>query len=110
NGGAPARAVPGAIADSAAAPAAVIAPRTRCAPPPQPNPGLPGFGHFKACRKRASPQPAGEGWGPSAHHRTTPTRLASLATLPTRGAIYLTERIFHGTLRNIGDYHDLRPD
>ena len=29
--------------------------------PPQPNPGLPGFGHFKICRKRAGPQPAGEG-------------------------------------------------
>ena len=31
--------------------------------PPQPNPGLPGFGRFKICRKRASPQPAGEGLG-----------------------------------------------
>src|SRR5258708_13254126 len=31
--------------------------------PPQPNPGLPGFGHLKTCRKRASPQPAGEGLG-----------------------------------------------
>jgi hypothetical protein len=31
--------------------------------PPQPNPGLPGFGHLKICRKRASPQPAGEGLG-----------------------------------------------
>src|SRR5262249_33874366 len=25
------------------------------------SPGLPGFGHFKICRKRASPQPAGGG-------------------------------------------------
>src|SRR5258707_1959944 len=31
--------------------------------PPQPNPGLPGFGHLKNCRKRANPQPAGEGLG-----------------------------------------------
>src|SRR5262245_65909866 len=31
--------------------------------PPQPNPGLPGFGRFKICRKRASPQPAGGGLG-----------------------------------------------
>src|SRR5262245_27875044 len=31
--------------------------------PPQPNPGPPGFGHLKVCRKRASPQPAGEGLG-----------------------------------------------
>ena len=30
---------------------------------PQPNPGLPGFGQFKICRKRASPQPAGVGLG-----------------------------------------------
>src|SRR5262249_13689075 len=29
--------------------------------PPRPNPGLPGFGRLKICRKRASPQPAGEG-------------------------------------------------
>src|SRR5262249_27029444 len=44
--------------------------------PPQPTPGLPGFGPFKICRKGAGPQPAGEGlggWGPSADHRTTPT-------------------------------------
>jgi len=67
--------------------------RSVCSPP-QPNPGLPGFGHFKICRKRASPQPAGEGWGWGslseamlAHDRTTPTRLASLATLPTRGRV-----------------------
>jgi hypothetical protein len=31
--------------------------------PPQPMPGLPGFGDLKTCRKRASPQPAGRGWG-----------------------------------------------
>src|SRR5262249_28062643 len=40
--------------------------------PPQPNPGLPGFGRFKICRKRASPQPAGEGLGVGVHRRTTP--------------------------------------
>src|SRR5262249_10222331 len=65
NGRASPRAIPGAIADSAAAPAVVIVPRTRCAP-------LPLVGR-------------GGGGGPPVDHRTTPTRLASLATLPTRG-------------------------
>jgi hypothetical protein len=49
--------------------------------PPQPNPGLPGFGHFTICRKRASPQPAGKGLGVGVarflrrwrqHHLTAP--------------------------------------
>jgi hypothetical protein len=31
--------------------------------PPQPYPGLPGYGPFEISRKRASPQPAGEGLG-----------------------------------------------
>jgi hypothetical protein len=35
----------------------------RVGSPPQPNPGLPGFGHAYVCRKRASPQPTGEGLG-----------------------------------------------
>src|SRR5260221_687877 len=29
---------------------------------------------------------------------------------PARGTMYLTERVFSGSLKNIGDYHDLRPD
>src|SRR2546429_152085 len=70
--------------------------------PPQPNPGLPGFGRFKFCRKRASPQPAGGGWGVGVLVRhapgattTPPPRPAAAAlrraTLPTRGTIYLSE-------------------
>src|SRR5262249_25675871 len=57
--------------------------------PPPPNPGLPGFGHFKTCRKRASPQPAGEGLGVGVRQRITarppPRRFAP--TLPTRGRV-----------------------
>src|SRR5712691_6756666 len=40
--------------------------------PPQPNPGLPGFGHFEICRKRASPQPAGEGVGVGVPRNSSP--------------------------------------
>src|SRR6266436_6640323 len=67
--------------------------------PPQPNPGLPGFGRFKICRKRASPQPAGEGLGVGVvrflprwrdHHFTAPPpprppSLRSAADPPHKG-------------------------
>ncbi len=41
--------------------------------PPQPNPGLPGFGHLKICRKRASPQPPGGGAGGGGRSKDTVT-------------------------------------
>src|SRR5262249_43533254 len=78
-----------------------ITPCSVCSPP-QPNPGLPGFGHFKICRKRASPQPAGEGLGVGVRQRITApppprrsaAKLAQAAqaclrapTLPTRGRV-----------------------
>src|SRR5262249_13547782 len=75
--------------------------------PPQPNPGLPGFGHFKICRKRASPPPAGEGLGVGVHRRITapppPPRHSALKqrvnalkapTLPTRGRVGPSTRHF----------------
>src|SRR5262245_29094185 len=56
--------------------------------PPQPNPGLPGFGCFKICRKRASPQPAGEGLGVGVArltHRRLPCAPPPSPTLPHKG-------------------------
>ncbi len=50
--------------------------------PPQPNPGLPGFGHLKFGRKRASPQPAGEGLGVVRCGDTVPGRSDPLPTPP----------------------------
>jgi hypothetical protein len=68
--------------------------------PPQPNPGLPGYGHLKICRKRTSPQPAGEELGvrvqqritgrpPPRRHSASKTRVNALKapTLPTRGRV-----------------------
>src|SRR5262249_31601268 len=69
-----------------------------CSPPP-PNPGLPGFGlnlmRRSHCGLGVLPSPlwGGAGGGGRCYeatlvrHRTTPTRLASLATLPTRGRV-----------------------
>src|SRR4051794_40666434 len=47
---------------SASGSAQNVAAHSVCSPP-QANPGLPGFAQFQVCRKRASPQPAGEGLG-----------------------------------------------
>jgi len=71
---------------------------------PQPNPGLPRFGQFDSCRKRASPQPAGGGLGrgvvvacdrgattstptpnPSPQGEGEDTEVAALQTNPTHG-------------------------
>ena len=53
--------------------------------PPQPNPGLPGFGQFESCRKRASPPPGGEGLGVGVRKITAsilPNRATPLPTPP----------------------------
>src|SRR5437660_12931753 len=71
-------------------------PHTRSAPLPQPNPGLPGFGHLRFAGSGQARSRLGRGWGWGSESAdtprattTTPTPPASAAlrraTLPTRG-------------------------
>src|SRR3984893_870060 len=60
-----------------------VGPTCSVCSPPQPNPGLPGFGHFKNCRKRASPQPAGEGVGVAPFFRSWRIKISPRSPRPS---------------------------